>query len=123
MPIATPHHPDGSPVCHPGAWRHQPGEAGVPLVYDRATEERALISAAKAWWHPKALDPALSLPPVGALIRVDGVDARRWDTIPVLDAAGEIVDVRYDWVDVRAERAAAERAAAVQALKAQRSRS
>lgn len=121
MPIATPHHPDGSPVCHPGAWSHAPGTPGVPLVYDRPTEARATLSAVKAWWHPKALDRAKSLPPLGASIHVDGVPALEWQEVPVLGPDGSVVDVRQDWVDVAAQAREAARQAAIERVRSKRS--
>lgn len=103
MPRATAHHPDGSVICHPGARAvsgrpgHKPGEPGVALVYDRPTEDRAVLSAKKAWWHPKDGAPEANEPELGCTIQVDGVTVLRWDVVEVDGAP-----VRQ-WVDVRAE--------------------
>jgi hypothetical protein len=103
MPTATPHHPDGSPVCAPGAWHPKP--SSTPLEYSRNDDRRAFLSAQKAWWAPKDVDGSKSRPPVGATIKMDGQPFARFDRVPVFDEEGKIVvGVKYEWVDLVAER-------------------
>jgi hypothetical protein len=107
--IGTAHYPDGSPVCEPGAHRHQQGQPGRPYVREGRDERRAFLSARHAW-VPTTKRPDLR-PPRGALIKIDGVTAYRWDLVPITDpATGDVVDAKEDWVDVRGEAVAAERA-------------
>lgn len=118
MPIATCFMPDGSPVCH---------DNGRPLEYDRPTPERARLSALKAWWpgskngtykESKDLDPAKMLPPVGAVIALDGAPAWRWERLPVFDAKGELVGTRLGWADLALAAKAEEEARELELMRA-----
>ena len=122
MPRATAHHPDGSVICHPGfravsgCAGHKPGAPGVPLVYDRPDEDRAILSAKKAWWHPKDGRPEANEPELGCTIQIDGVTALRWDVVEIpagVDGDGVPFPSRTvrQWVDVRGEAAAVAREA------------
>jgi hypothetical protein len=117
MSIGTAHYPDGSPVCEPGAHRHQPGQPGNPYVRDGRDERRAFLSARLAWL-PTVKQPDLK-PARGSMIRIDGVVAYRFELVPILDPiTGEVVDAREDWVDVRGEAASAAQAALIEEAKA-----
>lgn len=113
--VATVFAPDGSQIRHP--------KSGKPLVYERRDARRALLSAIKAWWPTdpvgkKGTGPTWGQPPVGARIDLDGQPWMRFEDVPVLDAAGEIVDVAPAWVDIAQRHRDEVKAAKIAAMKA-----
>lgn len=118
MPLATAFNPDGSPVC---------AADGVPLTYLRDTEDRAFRSALRSWWPvgklaKHGLGPTWGQAPEGAEIRMEGAAWRRFELVPVLNAAGETVDAKLDWVDIRARAAADDKAGRLAKLREQTAR-
>ena len=102
--IVTVFNPDGSQIVHPASKK--------PFVYERRDEDRAFLSALKAWlpWGKAAIrwkrtNKPPPLPPLGALMKLDDQPWKRFEEVPVYDENGVMVDTRMEWVDI-AERTA-----------------
>jgi hypothetical protein len=111
MPVMHALNPDGTPSC----------PRGYPcVVEERRDERRQLLSLTRdGWATPRGIPQP---PPDGALVRIgdDPEPAFRYERLPVLDASGEVVATRCEWVDLRERRRAEREAAHIAAAKAAR---
>jgi len=109
MPVMHALNPDGTPACPRGyPW----------VVEERRDEARQLLALTREAWATRKGVP--QPPPDGAMVRIgdDPEPAYRYERLPVLDASGEVVATRCEWVDLRIRRRAEQEAAHIEAAKA-----